>query len=157
MDRARIDIARTPEDIAHVKALFLEYLAFIEDYLGQSLAFQNTEAEFTSFPNSYDVLLLAKVDGAPVAACGIKPFKDDICEFKRLYCRPSARGHNIGERLMAESFLAAKALSYAHMYLDTDKGLKHANHIYEKAGFRDIDRYYDNPMGCSRYMALTLM
>ena len=42
------------------------------------------------------------------------------------------------------------------MYLDTDRGLTHANKIYEGLGFIDIERYYDNPMGCSRYMALKL-
>jgi len=42
------------------------------------------------------------------------------------------------------------------MYLDTDPGLKQANIIYDNLGFQDIERYYDNPMGCSRYMALTL-
>lgn len=148
--------AKTPEDIAAVKAIFQEYMVFIEDFLGESLCFQGTEAEFKNFPQSYDVLLLAKVDTAPVAACGIKPFKDKICELKRLYCRPSGRGHNLGERLTVASLEAARAEGYTDMYLDTDPGLAHACRIYEKLGFTDIERYYENPMGCSRYMALTL-
>ncbi len=156
MAAASIILARTDDEIAAVKAIFLEYMAFIEDFLGQGLGFQGTDAEFKHFPHKYDVLFLARIDGTPVAACGIKPLRDDICELKRLYCRPEGRGHNLGERLTRESLKTAKDLGYNHMYLDTDPGLKQANRIYEALGFTDIDRYYDNPIGCSRYMALAL-
>lgn len=156
MVQVTLEKAETPDDIAAVKAIFLEYMAFIEGYLGESLCFQGTDSEFKNFPKVYDVLLLAKVGGEPVAACGIKPFKDKICELKRLYCRPSGRGHRLGERLSRESLNAARQLGYEEMYLDTDPGLTHACRIYEALGFYDIDRYYENPMGCSRYMAISL-
>lgn len=156
MARLTIEKAETSSDVAAVKAIFLEYMAFIENYLGESLGFQGTDAEFKNFPKAYDALLLAKIDGKPVAACGIKPFKDKVCELKRLYCRPSGRGHNLGERLTKESLNTARQMGYTDMYLDTDPGLIHACRIYEKLGFSDIERYYENPMGCSRYMALSL-
>ncbi len=148
--------ARTAADIAAVKALFLEYIDFIEGFLGQSLAFQGTDTEFETFPAAYDFLLLARIDDKPAAACGVKPFRGDICELKRLYCRPDARGHNLGERLTKLSLSEAKKAGYRHIYLDTDRALQHANRLYERLGFKDIDQYYDNPMGCSRYMARAL-
>ena len=151
-----IDIAQSAHDIAAVKAIFLEYMAFIETYLGESLNFQGTEKEFADFPNTYDALLLAKVNKEPVAACGLKPFKPGICELKRLYCRPEGRGYSLGLKLTEATITEARRQGYADMYLDTDRGLTHANAIYEALGFRDIERYYDNPMGCSRYMALKL-
>ena len=151
-----LDIAQSANDIAAVKAIFLEYMAFIETYLGESLNFQGTEKEFTDFPNTYDALLLAKINKAPVAACGLKPFKPGICELKRLYCRPEGRGHSLGLKLTEATITQARKHGYKEMYLDTDRGLTHANAIYETLGFKDIERYYDNPMGCSRYMALKL-
>lgn len=151
-----IDIAQSPDDIATVKTIFLEYMAFIETYLGESLNFQGTEKEFADFPNTYDALLLAKVNGKPVAACGLKPFKTDICELKRLYCRPNGRGHQLGLKLTEATIIEARRQGYEQIYLDTDPGLTHANAVYEALGFKDIERYYDNPMGCSRYMALKL-
>lgn len=152
-----IDIRRasTADDVAAVKSLFLDYLAFIEDYLGQTLGFQGTQAEMATFPDIYDALFLARLDGKAVAACAIKPFKDDICELKRLYCRVEGRGHGLGLKLTQACITEARAQNYATMYLDTDPGLTHANQIYEALGFRDIARYYDNPMD-SRFMALTL-
>ncbi len=44
--------AKTDEQIAAVKALFLDYLRFVEAYLGQSLSFQGTESEFADFPQT---------------------------------------------------------------------------------------------------------
>jgi len=153
---ATISLAKSPEDIAAVKAIFLEYMEFIEDYLGESLSFQGTEKEFADFPQTYDALFLAKFDGEPVAACGLKPFKPGICELKRLYCRPAGRGYRLGQKLTEATISEARKKGYGQMYLDTDPGLTHANAVYEALGFTDIDRYYDNPMGCSRYMALKL-
>lgn len=148
--------ARSQTDIAAVKQIFLEYLTFIEDYLGASLGFQGTEQEFSTFPQAYETLWLAKIGGEAVAACGVKKFKPNICELKRLYCRPSGRGHQAGLKLTQSAINLARSQGYREMYLDTDRGLTQANAIYESLGFKDIERYYDNPMGCSRYMALTL-
>lgn len=153
MTRLIIRRAETPKDIRAVKTIFIEYLHFVEDYLGQSLSFQGTETEFADFPHTYNALFIAELDGGPVAACGVKPFKDKICELKRLYCRPSARGHGAGLRLCNAAIKTAKEIGYNAIYLDTDNGLIHANTIYERLGFQDIEKYYDNPMD-SRFMGL---
>jgi GNAT superfamily N-acetyltransferase len=147
--------AKTPKDVAAVRSLFVEYLQFVEAYLGQDLSFQGTDKEFADFPQTYDALFLARLDGAPVAACGVKPFRPAICELKRLYCRPSARGKGIGLSLSQAAISKGRELGYRHMYLDTDYGLTHANAIYEALGFQDIEKYYDNPME-SRFMSLAL-
>jgi len=142
---SKVDVIRatSPADIAAVKEIFLEYLHFIEVYLGQSLSFQGTGKEFSDFPQTYDVLLLAKVDGDPVAACGVKPFSH------------AGRGMGLGHALCEAAVSAAREHGYMQMYLDTDHGLTHANSIYEALGFTDIEKYYDNPMD-SRFMALNL-
>ena len=155
MTDIKIIQAKTGADIKHVRDIFLEYLGFVERYLGQDLSFQGTEKEFADFPQTYDALFLAKLGGEPVAACGLKPFKAGICELKRLYCRPVARGQHLGLKLCQVTVKAAKSIGYEKIYLDTDHGLIHANKIYEKIGFQDIEKYYDNPME-SRFMALDL-
>lgn len=151
----KIDIfhAQSLADIQSAKAIMLDYIDFIERELGETLTFQGTDTEFSDFPKSYDVLLLAKVDGKPAAACAVKPFKTGICELKRLYARPKFRGHKLGLKLTEESLKRAKALGYNEMYLDTNPGLIHANRLYENLGFKDIEKYYDNPLMCSRYMS----
>ncbi|WP_418152452.1 hypothetical protein AB8615_12265 [Litorimonas sp. RW-G-Af-16] len=96
----QISQATDPADVAAVKALFLEYLQFVERYLGQDLSFQGTDKEFADFPQIYDDLFLARVNGQPLAACAIKPLPNDmtgkICELKRLYARPEESGLGAG-------------------------------------------------------------
>ena len=129
----------------------------MEDFLGESLDFQDTATEFATFPDIYDALFLARVDGEAVGACGIKPFRDGICELKRLFVLPSGRGHGLGRKLLEMAISEARDLGYATMYLDTDRGLTHANAIYEALGFADIGVYYSSPRAeRSRYMALDL-
>ncbi|MFB9373613.1 GNAT family N-acetyltransferase [Algimonas porphyrae] len=150
-----IRLATRPDDIAAVKSLFTDYLRFIEDYLGQSLSFQGTEREFADFPHTYDALWLAELNGKPVGAVGLKPFADQTAELKRLWVSPDARGHAFGQRLCKACIAGARAHRYTRLLLDTDRGLNHANAIYEALGFSDVPRYYDNPMD-SRFMALDL-
>ena len=154
--KVEIITVRSSDDIAAVRDIFMAYLSFIENYLGQSLGFQNTEEEFKTFPDMYRALFLARIDGVALGACGIKAFAPEIAELKRLYVLPSGRGHNLGLRLTQAAIAYSKKDGFDKMYLDTDPGLLHANTIYEHLGFTDIERYYGNPMGCSRYMALTL-
>ncbi len=154
--RVHITSANTAAEIAAVKSIFLEYLEFIEQTLGETLEFQGTAQEFADFPHTYDQLFLARLDNEPVAACGLKPFSKTQCELKRLYCRPSGRGHGLGTALTQHCIEAAKAHGYSQMLLDTNASLVAANRIYESLGFIDIEQYYDNPLICSRYMALDL-
>lgn len=151
-----IDFARSDADVDDVKALFLEYLEFIEKELGESLCFQDTEREFRDLRAMYDDLFLAKLDGQPVAACGLKRFSDTECELKRLYCRSAGRGHGLGRKMTEICIEEGRRQGYSRMLLDTNRDLVAANVIYEKLGFTDIEKYYDNPLGCSRYMALDL-
>ncbi len=150
-----IALAETPAQILAVREVFLDYLRFIEAYLGQSLDFQGTEREFADFPQTYDALWLAEIAGKAVGAVGLKPFDAGRAELKRLYVRPEGRGYGIGEALCQACIQAAEMSGYNTLLLDTDHGLTHANAIYERLGFRDIERYYDNPMD-SRFMALSL-
>ena len=151
-----IDFARSDDDVEAVKGLFLEYLEFIESALGESLCFQDTEREFKDLRAMYDDLFLAKLDGQPVAACGLKRFSETECELKRLYCRPAGRGHGLGRKLTQRCIKEGRLQGYTRMLLDTNRDLVAANAIYEKLGFVDIEKYYENPLGCSRYMALDL-
>ena len=150
-----ITLAVDAASIAAVKSLFLDYLRFVEGFLGESLSFQNTEAEFRDFPAGYDGLFLARVNDRPAGAVGFKPFSPRAAELKRLWVAPAARGRGLGEALIRAAIRAARADGYCCMLLDTDPGLAHANRIYERMGFRDVESYYPNPRGGrSRYMRL---
>ncbi len=150
-------MATTPEDLAVVQALFRAYA----DSLGFDLAFQDFEAEMADFPGKYaapsGALLLARLDGEPVGAVGLRDLGDGVCEMKRLYLAPAARGHGVGAALVERLIEAARAAGYGAMRLDTVPGHHDAAiGLYRKFGFVDIEPYCHNPIPGARFMELRL-
>ena len=134
---------------AHVEAareLFLEYAA----WLNVNLCFQGFQQELAELPGKYapprGALLLAVDSEKPVGCVALRPFKGDVCEMKRLFVRPAAQGHHLGERLIAAIVDEARRLKYSAMRLDTLPGkMDRAIDLYRRIGFHEIAPYYDNP------------
>lgn len=145
-------------DIVYVRALFLEYA----QSLGFSLCFQSFDEELAGLPGDYAPpsgrLLLAEVDGKPAGCVALHALAGDgLCEMKRLYVRPDSRGHQLGRRLVNEVVLAARAIGYTKMRLDTvEPVMRHAVALYREFGFREIAPYRENPIAGTLYMELEL-
>lgn len=145
------------DDVVAAKALFLAYAQSLDF----SLCFQDFDRELEDMPGKYaaqakGALLLARVDGRPLGVVGLRALEPGICEMKRLYVDPAARGLKLGRRL-AEAILAeGRRLGYRVMRLDTLHRMAEANRLYDALGFRDIPPYYDNPMPDVRYREVNL-
>ena len=148
--------ARSPDDVAAVRGLILEY----QVSLGVDLAFQHFADEIASLATTYGppagALLLATVDGMPAGCVAVRPFAPGCCEMKRLYVRPSARGHHLGRRLAERAMAAARALGYTHMRLDTLPSMHGAQALYLTLGFYEIAPYRENPVAGTRYLEAAL-
>jgi len=151
--------ATSTQDLDHIRSLFREYIAS----LGVNLAFQDVDEELAGLPGKYaapgGVLLLAK-DGDELLGCGaLRPFgqpEKRLCEMKRLYIRPGARGLGLGQHLAEELIERAAALRYSTMLLDTLDSLPSAIRLYETLGFEQVEPYYDNPLPGVSYWMLDL-
>lgn len=154
MTKQRIDIieATSKADVADVKQIFFEYAEFLK----VDLCFQDFEQEMKTFPAFYQLLLLARVDGAAAAAVGLKDLGEGVSEMKRLYARPEFQGLGLGTRLCDALINQARERGFKTMRLDTLKRLEIAISMYRKYGFVEIDKYYDNPESDVVYMELTL-
>jgi len=120
------------------------------------LAFQDYQGEREGFPDVYHLLLAAKVDGQIAAAVAMKKLDGEICEMKRLYCRPGYRGLSLGRRLAEALIGEARQLDFRQMYLDTFDDMAAALALYRKLGFVEIPPYYNNPYPGAHFMALQL-
>lgn len=66
-------------------------------------------------------------------------------ECKRLYVKPAARGHRIGDRLMDELEAHARSQGMEWIYLDSYDNLRAALALYERRGYERCGRYNENP------------
>jgi GNAT superfamily N-acetyltransferase len=144
------------EDEEAARRLFIEY----QESLGVDLCFQGFDRELAELPGAYAPpdgrLLMARDQGTAVACVGLRRLDDATCEMKRLYVRPSHRGHGLG-RVLAEAVISeARLIGYERMRLDTLPSMREAAVLYERLGFRDIEPYTENPVPGARFLQLEL-
>jgi ribosomal protein S18 acetylase RimI-like enzyme len=150
--------ATTPDDLAAVAGLFADYAA----WLPIDLAYQGFEAELAALPGKYAApcgeLLLARDAKGGAAGCvalrAIAP--DGVCEMKRLYIAPGARGLGLGRALATAIVAAARQAGYRQIKLDTLEGMTPAIALYRQLGFVRIEAYYAPTPPGTVFMGLTL-
>jgi putative acetyltransferase len=144
------------QDLAHVRELFTEYVA----WLGVDLAFQGFDEELATLPGKYappDGRLLLAMDGDAAAGCiALRRFDAETGEVKRLYVRPAWRGRGLGDRLAAAIVAAARTVGYRRLLLDTLSRMKSAQAVYARAGFAATGPYYASPLPDTVYLELRL-
>jgi ribosomal protein S18 acetylase RimI-like enzyme len=158
MSLFRLAPVRHAEEIAAAAALFREYVG----WLGIDLSFQGFEAELASLPGKYapptgELMLACAPAGDALGCVAVRPLEGAaICEMKRLYVRPAARGLGIGAALVGAIITSAEELGYAEMRLDTLPTMPEAFALYERFGFLQIPAYYHNPVPGTVYFGKRL-
>jgi putative acetyltransferase len=84
--------------------------------------------------------LVALADGKLVGGCGVAPFNssETICELKKLFLLPEARGLGLGKTLSIKCLDYAKTKGFTECYLDTLTNMQSAVHLYERLGFTHL-------------------
>src|SRR3984957_939617 len=158
MSQFRLTKVRHPAEVAASATLFREYA----DWLGIDLGFQGFEAELASLPGKYapptgELVLACSPPGDALGCVAVRPLEGSaVCEMKRLYVRPAARGLGIGAALVAAIITSAEELGYAEMRLDTLPAMAEAFALYQRFGFLQIPAYYHNPVPGTVYLGKRL-
>lgn len=143
-------------ELEEVREIFIEYAAFLQ----VDLCFQDFENELQTLHQVYlpplGCIILAKEDNQVMGCIALKPIGEGVCEMKRLYVRPAARGKGLGNQLVEELIDFAQKVGYKTMKLDTIASLKEAIKLYRSKGFVETNAYVYNPLSDVYYFQLTL-
>lgn len=90
-------------------------------------------------------LVIARIDGQPAGCGAVTRLGDEVVEIKRMWTAPDARGQGVARRIVARLEEIATSIGARTIRLDTNRTLSEAQAFYRSAGYREIERYNDNP------------
>lgn len=153
----RVDPVRTPAELAAVRVLLEAYAAS----LPVDLSYQDFGGEMAALPGEYAPpcggLWLARDQGGEAVGCiALRTLEGDVCEMKRLYLNPSARGSGLGRKLAETAIRYARTIGCREIRPDTLPSMKAAAQMYLRMGFLRIEPYYSPTPDGTIFMALRL-
>jgi ribosomal protein S18 acetylase RimI-like enzyme len=157
-DRFTIASVASSADLDAARALFQAYAASLPIDLG----YQGFATELATLPGAYaapaGALLLARDREARAIGCvALRALVSlSVCEMKRLYVSPAARGLGLGRALLAAVLAEAERLGYCEIRLDTLPTMVAAIAMYRQAGFVPVAPYYDTAPAGTLFLARRL-
>ena len=145
-----------PDDIASLLCIWREFVANSP----VNLDYQDNEADFAALPGKYAApkgcVLLADREGNIEGCIAFRKVTDEICEMKRLYVRPQARGRRLGHELVGRLIEEARIAGYREMRLDVMEKFVSARKLYRDFGFVAAEPVSFNPVPGASFLGLRL-
>lgn len=125
--------------------------------------YSSSDPEVGAMSAAYDGARLAYFvldeDGRVLGCGGIAPLagaEPDVCELRKMYLLPEARGRGLGERMLHHCLEAARVRGYRRCYLETLSGMDAAQKLYLKTGFTRLAAPLGSTghSGCNRHYLL---
>jgi putative acetyltransferase len=152
-----------PSDDAAVAAIIRQVMPeFGASGRGFALHDAEVDAMCAAYAGTRSAYLVWELGGRVVGGGGIAPLAGappEICELRKMYFLPQARGHGWGEVLLRRLLSEARQREYRTCYLETLTGMDAAQRLYQRMGFTRLAA----PMGatghhgCNRWFALDLV
>ena len=136
-----------------------------EEYGAIGDGFGPSDAEVNAMSQQYadenvSRYFIATIKGNIVGGCGIAAFNgsNDVCELRKLFLLPENRGLGLGKKLTEDCLKYAQHKGYTKCYLDTLKSMQSAISLYEKLGFKHLDKSLAGTIhnGCDVWMLKAL-
>jgi putative acetyltransferase len=121
---------------------------------GQGFAIHDKEVDdiFAAYNHNKAAYFVCELEGKIVGGGGVAPLEGgdpSICELKKMYFMPEARGKGLGEKVLKSCLREARNMGFKQCYLETFNTMQGAMKLYEKSGFKKIA----GPMGNTGHFA----
>ncbi|MFC5740725.1 GNAT family N-acetyltransferase [Dyella tabacisoli] len=115
---------------------------------GPGFAIHDAEVNlmFETYTQPHCAYFVMEQDGTVLGGGGIAPLENgepDVCELRKMYFMPAARGLGAGNAMMQRCLEAARARGFRRCYLETLTGMDAAKALYLRHGFTPLSA----PMG----------
>lgn len=143
---ATVTLERVDASSPVARAAVGEYFAELDRrFPGGFDAGEQSAADAQKLGPPSGAFVVATSDGEPVACGGVQTIGDGVGEIKRMWVHADWRGAGLGSRLLRHLEGVARELGHTAVRLDTNGTLTEAVAMYRRAGYREIERYNDNP------------
>jgi DNA-binding MarR family transcriptional regulator/GNAT superfamily N-acetyltransferase len=146
MTAASVTIGVEPEDSRDAQQCVAAYYKELDERFESG--FDPGDGGYAGKPPSAQpagVFLVARLNGSAIGCGALKPIDASTSEIKRMWVAPQARGIGVARRLLEALEEQAKQSGARRVVLDTNKVLSQAQALYRKAGYRETQRYNNNP------------
>lgn len=119
------------------------------------------DAMCAAYSKPRSAYFVVEVAGKIAGGGGVAPLEHgepDVCELRKMYFLPEARGLGAGNAMMVHCLEAARGFGFKRCYLETLTGMDAAQHLYRKHGFTPLCAPLGKTghHGCDRWFILTL-
>ena len=110
---------------------------------GEGFAIHDAEVDAmsTAYARPHSAYFVVEVEDKIVGGGGVAPLEhgeSDVCELRKMYFLPEARGLGAGHAMIARCLDAARAFGFKRCYLETLTGMDAAQALYRKHGFTPL-------------------
>ncbi len=114
-----------------------------EAWIASNFVVEEKDREVLEDPHTYILkpggkLVMAVRDGTAVGTCALLPMKDGSFEVAKMTVSEECRGLGIGKQLLSHVIEQAREMGVKRLYLETNRKLQSAIHVYESLGFRHL-------------------
>jgi len=131
-----------PRDDAAVAAIIRAVMPeFGADGPGFAIHDAEVDAMSAAYAQPRSSYFVVERDGKVIGGGGIAPLANgepDVCELRKMYFLPEARGIGAGAAMMQRCLAAARSYGFRRCYLETLTGMDAAQALYAKSGFAPL-------------------
>ncbi len=131
-----------PRDDAIVAAIIRTVMPeFGADGPGFAIHDAEVDGMYEAYARPRCAYFVVEHDGVVIGGGGIAPLENaepDVCELRKMYFLPEARGIGAGKAMMQRCLDAARALGFSRCYLETLTSMTGAQALYQRSGFTPL-------------------